>query len=64
MSLISLLVTLLVLGLIVWFIFWLIEQIPLPATPKMIIKVVVGLIVVLYLLGMLTGGVAVPVFRY
>lgn len=55
MSLIGLLITLLVVALIVWVALWIIDMIPLPATPKTIAKVIVGVIVVLYLLSLLTG---------
>jgi len=41
-----------------------IDMIPLPATPKMIVKVIVGLIVLLYLLGILMGAAPYPMHFY
>lgn len=55
-GLISLIVTLLILGLIVWLVFWILDMVPLPPTPKIIVKCIVGLICVLYLLGLLFGS--------
>jgi len=63
-SLIGLLITLLILGLIVWFAFWVLDQMPLPDPPKMIIKVVVSLIVLIYLLGLLVGYAPYPTHFY
>lgn len=63
-GLVSLLITLLILGLIVWGVFWIIDMIPLPSTPKLIIKCIVGLIVLLYMLGLLFGAAPYPTHFY
>ncbi len=63
-GLISLLIALLILSLIVWFVFWILDQLPFPPTPKIIIKCIVGLIVVLYLLGLLVGYTPPPTHFY
>lgn len=63
-GLIGLLVTLLILGLIIWLVFWIVDMIPLPDPPKLIIKVVIGLICVLYLLGLIFGFAPYPTHFY
>lgn len=64
MSLLGLLITLLVLALIVWLAFYIVDLIPLPDPPKMILKVIVGVIVLLYLLGLLVGYAPMPTHLY
>ena len=54
-ALLTLLVSILILALVVWFAMWLVDLIPLPPTPKMIAKAIVGLIALLYVLGWLFG---------
>ena len=54
-GLISLLITLLILGLVFYLVVWLIGWIGVPEPFNKIIKAVIGLICVLYLLGLLTG---------
>ena len=63
MVLIELLVVVLILGLVFALLYWLIGQFPLPAPFAMVAKAVLALIAVLILLGMLFGGVSVPVVR-
>ena len=63
-GLISLLITLLILGLIVWLIFWIVDMLPFPATPKLIVKCIIGLIVLLYLVGLLIGYAPYPMHLY
>jgi hypothetical protein len=63
MGLIELLVVVLILGLVFALLYWLIGQFPLPAPFAMVAKAVLALIAVLILLGMLFGGVSVPVVR-
>lgn len=60
-NLVALLITLLILGLIVLLIFWIVDMLPFPATPKLIVKCIVGLIVLLYLVGLLLGSAPYPV---
>lgn len=57
------LVVVLILGLVFALLYWLIGQFPLPAPFAMVAKAVLALIAVLILLGMLFGGVSVPVVR-
>lgn len=61
---VSLLITLLFLGLIIWLVFWIIDLVPLPDPPKLIIKVVIGVIVLLYLLGLFVGFAPFPTHFY
>lgn len=63
-GLISLLVTLILVGCIVWLAFWVVDLMPLPDPPKAIVKVVIGLIVLLYLLGVLAGFAPYPSHFY
>lgn len=60
MNLISLLVTILILGLIAGIVWWGINQIAMPAPFKSAAIGVFVLIVVLVLLGLLTGHVNIP----
>ena len=63
MSLVGLLVTLLVLVLIGWLVFYLIDMLPIPAEPKQLVKVIVGVIFLIYLLGVLFGVGGWPVIN-
>ena len=63
-GLLSLLITLLILALIVWVAFWIIDMLPIPATPKIILKCIVGLVCLLYLLGLLFGAAPYPLHFY
>ena len=63
MSLIGLLVTLLVLILIGWLVFYLIDMLPIPAEPKQLVKIIVGVIFLIYLLGVLFGASGWPVIN-
>ena len=60
MNLIALLVTLIVLGLLFWLAIWLIDWIGLPEPFNKVIKVVIGLVVFLYLAGVLLGMTPMP----
>jgi hypothetical protein len=60
MDLISLLVTLLIIVLVAGVAFWIIKAIGLPDPWGRIALVIVGVIVLIYLIGMLTGGVSTP----
>lgn len=64
MDLISLLVTIIVLGLVFYLLYWLLGQIPLPEPFKVVATVIIALAAVVILLGILFGGVSVPVFRW
>ena len=55
MDLMSLLITLIIAGVIFYLIIWVIDWIGIPDPFNKVIKVVLGLAVVLYLLGLLTG---------
>ena len=60
MSLVGLLVTILVLVLIGGVLWWVVSLIPLPAPFGTVVQVVLGLIFVLVLLGVIFGGISVP----
>lgn len=61
MYLVSLLVVILVLGLVFAIVLWIIDQIPAFAPFKMVARAIVGLIAIVVLLGIILGGVSVPV---
>lgn len=63
MDLVNFLVTVLVMGLVFALLYWLIQQFELPAPFVMVAKAVLALIAVLWLLGMLTGTVNMPVLK-
>jgi hypothetical protein len=55
-GLIGLLITLIVMGLVFYLVIWFVDYIGLPEPFNKVIKVVVGLVVLLYLLGVLAGA--------
>jgi hypothetical protein len=63
MDLVHLLVVVLVLGLIFWLVIWTIDQIPGLAPFKMVARAIVAIIAVLILLGMIFGGINIPLLR-
>jgi len=63
MNLINLLVTVLVLGLVFSIVYWVIGQINLPAPFRSVAIAVLGIIMVVVLLGLLFGGVGLPVLH-
>ncbi len=63
MDLIGLLVTVIILGLVFYLLFWLIGSIGLPEPFNKVAQVLVALVAVLLLLGLLFGGVSIPVLR-
>jgi hypothetical protein len=62
-GLIGLLITVVVLALVFYLIYWVVGQIPLPDPFKTVVMVVLGLIAVIVLLGVLFGGISIPVLR-
>jgi cation transporter-like permease len=60
---INLLVTVIILAIVAGLLYWLVTLLPLPAPFPQIIQVAVVLICFLLLLGILFGGVDVPVMR-
>ncbi len=54
-TLISLLITLVVAGLIFWLVMWFVGFVGLPQPFLMIVKVVMGLVVLIFLLNLLMG---------
>lgn len=64
LGLLSVLITILIVALVVWLAFWVIDMLPLPEQPKLIVKVIVGLIVLIYLLGLLFGAAPWPMHWY
>jgi len=63
MSVIGRLVSILVIVLILGLVYWILQQLPLPEPFGMIVKVVIGLIAVVFLLSLLFGGVNIPTLR-
>ena len=63
MNLIGLLITVIILGLIFGVLWWGIQQIPMPAPFKSVAIGIFVLIVVLVLLGLLTGNVNIPILK-
>jgi len=57
---IGLLLQILVLALIGGLAVWLVDQLPIPATPKQIVRVIVIVVLILYLIALLVG---VPLWR-
>ena len=55
-GLIGLLITLVVMGLVFYLVIWFIDWVGLPDPFNKVIKVVVGLVVLLYLLSVLAGA--------
>lgn len=56
MDLISLLVTVLIVGLIVWLVVWIMNLLPIAQPFKNIALAIVGVIILIYLVSLLTGG--------
>jgi hypothetical protein len=63
MDLIGLLVTVILLGLVFYVLWWLLSVIGLPAPFNKVAQVLIALVAVVLLLGLLFGGVSVPVLR-
>jgi hypothetical protein len=65
MSLIGLIVTLVLMGLVFWLVLWFVDYVGLPEPFNKVIKVIVGLIILIYLLGVILGGAPiVPVHTW
>lgn len=64
-GLIGLLVTVIILGLVFYVLYWLLGVISpkLPAPFGVVAQVILALIVVVVLLGLLFGGISIPVLR-
>jgi uncharacterized membrane protein YwzB len=62
-SLIGLLVTIILVGIIFYVLFWGLQKIALPEPFNKVAMAILVLIVVVVLLGLLFGGVSVPMFR-
>lgn len=56
MSVIALIVTLVLMGLVFWLVLWFVDYVGLPEPFNKVIKVIVGLVILLYLLGVILGG--------
>lgn len=54
-TLISLVISLVIAGLIFWLVIWFVDYVGLPEPFNKVIKVLVGVVVLLYLLGVLLG---------
>lgn len=65
MLLLELLISLVIWGLILAIVWWAVSQIPVPAPFSWVIRAVFALIVVIVLVGLLTGGtlVGVPILH-
>jgi heme A synthase len=63
MNLVSLLITLLVLALVFSVVWWILGQMPIPQPFRWVVNAVLGIICLIVLLGMLTGGINVPILK-
>jgi len=63
MSALSLLINLIIIGLIFWLVLWFVDWVGLPEPFNKVVKVVLGLIVLLWLLGVLGGMMQLPAWR-
>lgn len=63
MSLITLLIYIILLGLVFYVLWWALAKIGLPAPFDKVAQVVIVLLVVVALLGIVTGSIALPAFR-
>lgn len=63
MNLINLIVTIIVIALVFGLVWWVLSQMPLPEPFRMVVNVLIGLLAVVILLGLLFGGVSVPLIR-
>ena len=61
MNLVSLLIAVLVLALIFSLVWWILGQMPIPQPFRWVVNAVLGIICVVVLLGLLTGGVSIPI---
>jgi hypothetical protein len=64
MDVLALLVTLVILGLVFYVVQWAVAQIPLPPPFAVVVRVVLALAAVLVVLGLLFGGIVLPVLRF
>jgi len=62
-GLVGLLVTIIVLGLVFYLLWWLVGYIGLPAPFDKVARVLIGLFAVILIIGLLFGGINVPVLR-
>lgn len=60
---INLLITLLVLVLIFSLVWWVLGQMPVPDPFRWVVNAVLGIIFIIVLLGLLTGGINLPLLR-
>jgi len=63
MNLISLLVTILIFALIFGLVWWVLGQMPIPEPFRMVVNAIIGIIAVLFLLGLMFGEVSLPFLR-
>lgn len=63
MDLFGLLITIIILALVFYLVYWIVGQIPLPPPFKTVVTVIIGLLAVIILLGLLFGGISIPVLR-
>lgn len=57
MDFIGLIVTLVILGLLFWLVLWFVDWVAVPQPFNKVIKVVLGLVVLIYLAGLLLGHI-------
>jgi hypothetical protein len=63
MDLINLLIDILIAGVILYAVYWFLGMIALPQQLKNIILFIIGLIAIIWLLGLFTGGASLPTLR-
>jgi len=62
--LLALLVKLVIMGLIFWLIWWFIDYVGVPEPFHKVLKVVIGLVALIFLINILLGLSGQPLFRY
>lgn len=62
MDLIGLLVTLLILALVIWLVIYIVNIIPIPPPFKSVVLAIMGVIFLIYLIGILFGQASLPFY--
>lgn len=62
-ALLSLLVTVVIVGLIFWLVWWFVDYVGLPQPFDKVVRVILGLVVLIYLINILMRISGTPLFR-
>jgi ABC-type multidrug transport system permease subunit len=63
-ALLSLLVQLVIAGLIVWLIWWFVDYVGIPEPFNKVVRVILGLVILIYLINVLLSIGGRPLFRW